>query len=200
MNKIITSENIHSIILAGESNTIEFKTSVKSSIVSLPKIISAFANTDGGVVILGYDERKHSVIGTSSRDLEIVKSFILKNKFENICNTYTVLYEKKTLIIIQVKKAKSIVFTTSGVYERRGACIAALTGEDIVKRLMSSVENSTLSSDEKLDKLTQLIQQISDDLSRSQIEHEEELKVSKRNNWFFCILSAVLGYVLGIIF
>lgn len=49
MNKIVTSENIQAILAAGESDTVEFKTKVRSSIHVLPKIISAFANTNGGI-------------------------------------------------------------------------------------------------------------------------------------------------------
>lgn len=39
MTKIVTSENIHSILLAGENNTVEFKTTAKNSMHFLPKII-----------------------------------------------------------------------------------------------------------------------------------------------------------------
>ncbi len=39
MNKIVTSENIQAILAAGESDTVEFKTKVRSSIHVLPKII-----------------------------------------------------------------------------------------------------------------------------------------------------------------
>ena len=53
--------------------------------------------------------------------------------------------------------------------------------------------------------------QIYDEMIHSQKVHEEELKVQKEenakekkiqniNNWFFCILSAVIGYVLGKLF
>ena len=213
MAEIVTSENIKSILLAGESNTVEFKMNVRHSINFLPRIISAFANTEGGIIIFGYDERKHSVIGTSPLDFEIVKSAISKNSLEDVCNTYTILYEEKTLIIIQVKKSKSIVFAGGGAYARKGECIehiSVLTSKDVVKRIASSVENSTISSNEALERLEQKIEQIYDELLRSQkaheeelkeakIEHEKELKDSKKNNWFFCILSAVIGCLLGII-
>lgn len=39
MNKIVTSENIQAILAAGESDTVEFKTKVRSSIHVLPKIL-----------------------------------------------------------------------------------------------------------------------------------------------------------------
>lgn len=109
--EIVNKDNIGSILLSGESNTVQFKSSVKSIINVLPRNISAFANTEGGVIILGYDERSQSIIGTSSDDFEIVKRVILKNKLEDVCNAYIVQYEEKTLIIIQVKKSNSILCT-----------------------------------------------------------------------------------------
>ena len=51
--EVVTKDNINSILLAGESSTVEFKTRVRSAINVLPRIISAFANTEGGVIILG---------------------------------------------------------------------------------------------------------------------------------------------------
>ena len=36
-----------------------------------------------------------------------------------------------------------------------------------------------------------------EELKEQKKEHEKEIKSSKRSNWFFCILSAVIGYVLG---
>jgi len=213
MAEIVTSENIKSVLLAGESNTVEFKVGTRNSMIFLPRIISAFANTDGGVIIFGYNEGKRSIIGTSPNDFEIVKSVISRNGLEEICNAYTILYEEKTLIVIQVEKSKSIVFAGGAAYSRKGECIehiSVLTSKDVVKRIASSVENSTTSSNEALERLEQKIEQIYNELLRSQkaheeelkdtkAEHEKELKDSKRNNWFFCILSAVIGCILGIV-
>lgn len=209
MTEIVTSENINSILLAGESNTVEFKTSARHLTNILPRIISAFANTEGGVIIFGYDEEKHSVIGTSPIDFEIVKSAISKNSLEDVCNTYTILYEEKTLIIIQVEKSKSIVFAGGGAYARKGECIehiSVLTSKDVVKRIASSVENSTTLPNEALERLEQIYDELlrsqkahEEELKETKKEHEKELKDSKRNNWFFCILSAVIGCLLGIV-
>lgn len=208
--EIVTKDNINSILLAGESNTVEFKTRVRSAINVLPRIISAFANTEGGVIILGYDERYRSVIGTSTDEFEIVKRVILTNNLEDVCNAYIVQYEEKALIIIQVEKSKSIVIAGGGAYIRKGdANISVLTSKDVMARIASTVETSeSTSSKEVFERLEKKIEQIYDELLRSQKAHEEELKEqkkehekeiksSKRSNWFFCILSAVIGYGLG---
>ncbi len=208
--EIVTKDNINSILLAGESNTVEFKTRVRSVINVLPRMISAFANTEGGVIILGYDERYRSVIGTSANEFEIVKRAILKNKLEDVCNAYIVQYEGKALIIIQIEKSKSIVIAGGGAYIRKGDTdFSVLTSKDVVARIASTVETSeSTTSKEVFERLEKKIEQIYDEMLRSQkaheeelkeqkIEHEKEIKSSKRSNWFFCILSAVIGYGLG---
>lgn len=194
----VTEKNINSILLAGEGNKVEFKTRAKSAVKALPKIISAFANTDGGIIIFGYDERKQLVTGASHEEFEIVKNTIKKNKLEDICNTYTIQHEEKILIITQVEKSKSIVIAGGGAYIRNKDNISILTSQDVMKQIGSSVENSeSVSSKEDIERLERKIGQIYDELLRSKKAHDEEIRNSKRNNWFFCILSAFIGYALS---
>lgn len=197
--EIVTKDNINSILLSGESSKVEFKTRVKGTINTLPRIIGAFANTEGGVIILGYDERRRLVIGTSADEFEIVKRVILTNELEDVCNAYIVQHEEKALIVIQVEKSKSIVIAGGGAYIREGDTnISVLTSKDVVARIESTAEDSeSTSSKEVLERLENKIEQIYNEMQRSQKAHEEEIKASKKSNWFFCILSAVIGYGLG---
>ena len=141
--EIVTQDNINSILLAGENIKVEFKANVKSARNTLPKIISAFANTEGGVIIFGYDERDRTVIGTSTNDFEIVKKVILTSKLEEVCSAYIVMYKEKELIIAQVEKSKSIVIAGGGAYIRNGdASIFALKSNDVVTRITSTIKTS----------------------------------------------------------
>ena len=211
--KIVTKDNINSILLAGESNTVEFKAMTRGAIRFLPRVISAFANTKGGVIILGYDEKNQSVIGTSMDEFEIIKRVISTNHLEDVCNAYIVQYEEKALIVIQVEKSKSIVIAGGGAYIREDDTnISVLTSKDVLSRIKSTIVSSeTTPSAEVLERLEEKVGQIYDEMIHSQKVHEEELKVQKEenakekkiqniNNWFFCILSAVIVYVLGKLF
>ena len=191
--ELVNKDNINSILLDGESITVEFKRNVRTA--TLLKIISAFANTEGGVIILGYDEIRRTVIGTSTYELEIVKKIILTNKLENVCSAYIVPYKEKELIIIQVEKSKSIVFSGGGAYIRnRDTSIYALESKDVTARVTSMLKSSE--SREILEQLTQIYEE----MQRSQQAHEKEIKASKISNWFFCILSAIIGWALGKLF
>ena len=61
MRKVNTS-NIEKLIINGENDTVEFKRNLTPS---LKKNVVAFANTNGGVVIIGYDELQHIVVGVN---------------------------------------------------------------------------------------------------------------------------------------
>lgn len=150
MREIVTPKNIKSILLAGESNTAEFKTSVRSAVRTLPRIISAFANSEGRVIIFGYNKKEQSIIGTSS-EVEIVKSVIDENDLKDICSIYTIIHEKKTLIVLQVEKSKSLIIAGGGAYKRVGEgseCISTMTSNDVLEQILSPVKNSTISSNE----------------------------------------------------
>ncbi len=208
---IVTKDNIKERLAAGEGNTVEFKTRVSRNNI-LPRIISAFANTEGGVIIIGYDEMSQSVFGTTQDDFERVKKIISGNNLEVVCNVYTIRYEEKTLIVIQVEKSKALIIAGGGAYIRKGDReIFALSSKDVVTRIETQVETSESTDPEKaLERIEKNLGQVYDELLRSQKAHEEELKeqkeehkkelaYSKKSNWFFCILSAVLGAVLGFI-
>ena len=211
--EIVTKDNIDSILQKGENNTVEFQVGGKSVIKALPRTISAFANTEGGVIILGYDERRQIVIGTSTTEFEIINRVILEYKLEDVCNTYIVPYQEKTLMIIQVKKSRSVVIAGGGAYIRKGdANISVLRSKDVVERIISSTDETfeSISSKETLKRVEEKLEQVYDEMLRSQKayeeeiknqkeEHKKELKTSHRSNWLFCILGAVLGAVLGVI-
>lgn len=82
---IVSTDNISLILQAGESNTVEFKTRVSGLPNSLPKIISAFANAEGGVIILGYDECRRFVNGITNNELEVLRKVIRANSLEDVC-------------------------------------------------------------------------------------------------------------------
>ena len=145
---IVSTDNISLILQAGESNTVEFKTRVSGLPNSLPKIISAFANAEGGVIILGYDECRRFVNGITNNELEVLRKVIRANSLEDVCYTYTVPYKEKILAVVQVEKSKSIIVAGGGAYIRNGINTIPLASKDVIARILSDSETSGTTSSE----------------------------------------------------
>ena len=209
---IVSTDNISLILQAGESNTVEFKTRVSGLPNSLPKIISAFANAEGGVIILGYDECRRFVNGITNNELEVLRKVIRANSLEDVCYTYTVPYKEKILAVVQVEKSKSIIVAGGGAYIRNGINTIPLASKDVIARILSDSETSGTSSSELvLERLEKKVEQLydqlrysqevyEDELQRQKEEHRKEVLSTKRSNWFFCLLGVILGGIVGKIF
>lgn len=175
MNQIITSENIESILLAGESDTVEFKDSCHMSANYLSQYISAFANTKGGVIIFGYSKRKQIVIGTSSKDFNIIESAINKYDLANLCIIYTILYNDYELIIVQVEKSESLIIAGGAAYIRKGERNVGLSSQEVNAKINQSLENKD-SLDDRLKRLEEINNKIYVDLERQRIALDEANK------------------------
>ena len=113
MQRTINAQNIYSILTNGENETIEFKRTIHN-ITILGKIISAFANANGGNIIIGYDEQNKKIIGISETEQQKIKSFIERLNIQNLCTVYSFAIEDKTLLIIEVQKADDILQLYNG--------------------------------------------------------------------------------------
>ena len=131
-------ENLLRIIKEGESIEVEFKQSFHS-FQDIAKIICAFANTQGGLLILGVDDG--GKIEGINENLDVVQqniaqsnSTIQPNPLTNI-KIHTI--DKKKLIVIIVHKADSSVFHSVGgiIYIRLGSTTQKLEGQSMVEFL-----------------------------------------------------------------
>lgn len=116
----ITNE-IASLIGQPESATLEYKPVLPPS-KTIAKIISAFANTSGGYIILGVTN-KLEVNGLSEdfhANTITHKAIDLLSRKPEIHYQY-VSYQGKKLYVIKVEKSDSIVYLESSIYKREGA-------------------------------------------------------------------------------
>ena len=96
-----------------DGRLVEFKINVPHNMDMLAHIIVAMANTSGGLILFGIDERSMSVVGIQG-NLEhlICKITQAINKF-SIGITYSLTHEivdEKNVIILEIMKAESTAF------------------------------------------------------------------------------------------
>lgn len=94
------SEELKDIIAEGESSTVEFKRKV-SSLHKISKEITAFANTKGGILIIGVDD-DGTLVGISSEKEEI-------DNIMTACGFYIFPPITPTFDVISIKKKDILV-------------------------------------------------------------------------------------------
>lgn len=109
------TENIQSLIDSGEGYNVEFKVRVPSKVRELTEEICAFANADGGYLLIGVDDNGQ-IIGT---DLENDKRSAIQGSISEIspalhCDMYAVNIEDKTVWVIDVPLGKDKPYIFSG--------------------------------------------------------------------------------------
>ena len=104
---MINTETIQSLIDSGKGYNVEFKVRVSSKVRELTEEICAFANADGGYLLIGVDDNG-LITGTN---LENDKHSAIQGSISEISptlhrETYAVSIENKTSWIIDVLSGK----------------------------------------------------------------------------------------------
>jgi ATP-dependent DNA helicase RecG len=129
MNIKLTSSDIESIVLSGEGYNAEFKIRVPNKIKELTEEICAFANSAGGVLLIGVSDANviHGV------DIDNAKRSAIQNSINEInphlpTDFYSVNVNGKTVWVIEVNTGAQKPYVLSGaIYVRQGPNTQKLT-------------------------------------------------------------------------
>ena len=120
---MLNTETIQSLIDSGEGYNVEFKVRVPSKVRELTEEICAFANADGGYLLIGVDDNGQVV----DTNLENDKRSAIQGSISEIspalhCELYSVNLVNKTVWVIDVPSGKDKPYIFSGsIYVREGA-------------------------------------------------------------------------------
>lgn len=120
-------QKLMNVIADGEGDTVEFKESPSN----IGSIVSAFANTRGGCVVVGIRD-DGTIKGISRKELEAIGSFL-----QNVSPMPAVKIEKlkiddRTIAVVEVAASKTLVFYGNTAYIRIGAGNRPLNIEEIL--------------------------------------------------------------------
>lgn len=104
-------------------------------------LISAFANTDGGIIIFGYDEIKNLIIGISDREIEQIKNFIKIDPMGMLSEGNLFEIKGKKVYFLSVKKSRNLIFAKGIPYIRCGDQITMPGTKDIIKKIHEQDNN-----------------------------------------------------------
>lgn len=131
---MLTTETIQSLVDSGEGYNVEFKVRVPSKVRELTEEICAFANADGGYLLIGVDDSGKiagAELGNDKRSA--IQGSISEMSPTLNCELYPVNVGGKTIWVIEVPSGNNKPYIFSGsIYVREGANSQKLrTAEEI---------------------------------------------------------------------
>ncbi|HLV40661.1 MAG TPA: RNA-binding domain-containing protein, partial [Brumimicrobium sp.] len=129
MNTQLTPQDIQSIAQTGEGYNAEFKVRVPSKVKEITEEICAFANSAGGVLLIGVDD-DNNIQGVT---IDNGKRSAIQNSLNEInphlpTSFYSVEVEGKTIWVIEVNSGAQKPYALSGsIYVRQGPNTQKLT-------------------------------------------------------------------------
>lgn len=159
---MLTAEEIKSIASSGEGYNADFKISVPSKVRELSQDVCSFANSEGGYILIGIDN-KDQIIGTK---VDNTRRSAIQNAIRDITpaisvNTYSVDVDGKTIWVMDVPSGKDKPYVASGaIYVREGTNSQKLTTAEEIRSFFQSsnriyfdaVPCPRFNMDEELDK------------------------------------------------
>lgn len=124
-------EELVEIIKCGETSKVQFKLDVNNA-VSIAQEIAAFANSKGGIIIVGVEDKTGGIIGLDYQDIQRINNLLTTAaqelvKSPVVISTDTVNIDGKRLIVVEVPEGTDkphmdkdgVVFIKNGSDKRR---------------------------------------------------------------------------------
>jgi predicted HTH transcriptional regulator len=180
---MFSDDQIQRMLQSGESQTVEFKSAMRQP-GDLARLISAFANTDGGVILVGVEEPAR-IVGCDRQ--QMMRLFgDAQSRLQNASSSsmYFHTIEGRDVAVISVPKADRIVASRDGIYLRRGETTVAYPPSEIERRFTGGGAEASLR------RLTELVEEMQREISKSN-------SLSNRlREW---LISGIIGAILGAI-
>jgi ATP-dependent DNA helicase RecG len=141
----MTAIELKELIGKGETSTVQFKANVNNE-QGIAQEMVAFANTKGGLIIIGVDDKTWDIIGLSNDDLRRLSNLLVNAASEHVkgpifIETETMELDGKKVMLVKVpdgidkpyKDKDGVVFLKNGANKRK-----VISNEEIARLLQSS--------------------------------------------------------------
>lgn len=123
---------------AGESEVVEFKEGVKS----IAKTICAFANSQGGYILIGITNQGE-IIGIKAKEAVLKQK--ISNELQSIypapkISISSAKIDQKTIFVIKIEKADSLLSASNIVYIRLGVNNRPLSTQEVIEKAAESLQ------------------------------------------------------------
>ena len=140
-------------IILGEDSTMEFKREIPHR-DSMADEIAAFANTEGGMILIGVDDNRE-IVGIEQQELDSVEKTVVE-----VCNdsielpvrffTEKLRIDDKNILKIVVPRSLFVHKTSNGYFTRRGSSKREMPTDQLARLLQSRSQARIIRFDEQL--------------------------------------------------
>ena len=139
----LSEQELRRLIKAGETNTVELKAAAPRP-VEMAERICGMANAQGGMIIIGVEDAKHTIVGVPDDRVAMTIDTILRAARQNVKPALVLdppepeLYEVggKRLVVASVPLSRGPVYQSGGVFwVRRGTHTVPLDASELVELL-----------------------------------------------------------------
>lgn len=201
-----TQQDVRGLLVQPEGESLEFKSSIPDA-SALARIMAAFSNTSGGILIIGAQEGGH-LVGVDERRAE--------NVWDNALNHLGgdgvpsigfqgIEIDGKELVLITVPKHDKLTLAEGAAFERAGDRITPMSPERILRarqpsRRQESQETPSLAGNEVV--LAEAVYLLTSRIEtlEGRIVHANSFRGQLANYVVGGFIGAVLGLLLSLLF
>lgn len=183
-----------------ETQNVEFLRSDASPRV-IAKVISAFANTDGGTILFGVsDSSTIDGVDPDSAKAKIEKALGMLSSAEIVSYEIKKARFVLNVAVISVEKSDHIVFCDSGAYMRSGQKIRVMQQQEIASSI-GSPNGSVEALSGVLEKQTLMIESLekNNGILKSEIAEGNSIESKIKDHSIGGLVGILVGLVLGVI-
>jgi predicted HTH transcriptional regulator len=195
-----TVNQIRALLAEETDRPVEFMHQVRD-IAALTRLICAFANADGGVILVGIGDTRE-VLGTDAdRIRRLYQSALSRTVNAPRTELEAADVDGKQVVAITVDKAQDLVMTDEGVFKHASYEVQAMAPSDISRALKSSNTPADAELDPLAEAMSRLTKRI-EDLHEQIWQGDERLRLAKsfRIQARSYVISAVIGATIGMLF
>lgn len=140
-------EELLDLISCGETSKVQFKQDVNNA-VSISQEMVAFANSKGGIIIIGVEDKTGGITGLSYEDIQRINNLLSTAAQEHVkspivITTETVIVNGRKVIVVEVPEGTDKPhFDKDGlIFIKNGADKRKVTSKEEISRLLQSVGN-----------------------------------------------------------
>ena len=190
----LNEERIIELVSTGESEILEFKTSLRDP-ATLAKNLSAFANTAGGTLLIGIQE-PDIVVGANEAQIKhlLERSKKLLSSPVDI-EIQTISVEQKSVVVVTVKLSHEIVFCRGQALGRVGDMIRPLSSKQVSSKLGTKIARSDIDKiADSISKQTRTIEKLRDELREA-----NSFKSKLKDYSIGGTIGAFIGFLLSLL-